>query len=248
MPSKAKANGIDSVRMHSKINEYIQTLTKSKHLKQEKSGNIIITTFLVPNTNYSLQHTTNSGKTDLQLIGFSGLTQTFNGSGADFVSGLKYTLPILNGNKELISWFSDDKVSKDSLLLESIIKAMATEFPLILNVFSSISTWSLNEITTNFYGFDSKSKRMMYKMVIKSVKAGFLQSTSTFTFSAKDADNVSISYTRTYPFSDIMTEVGLNGIKPFVLLHMKVADPAITLATCYRELEQRIDKLLIRML
>ena len=242
MPKKAKE--IDSVKMHSKINAYIQTLTNSEPKKQEKSGNITITTFLVPNTNYSLQHTTNSGKTDLQLIGFSGLTQTFNGSGADFVSGLKYTLPILNRNDELISWFSDDKESKDSLLLKSIIKAMATEFPVILNVFSSISTWSLKEITTNFYGFDSKSKRMMYKMVIKSVenKPGLIQNTSTFTFSAKDAGNVLISCAGY--FSNTDKEVDFNGIKPFVLANMKIAP---SLQTCYRELEQRIDKILIMM-
>jgi hypothetical protein len=122
---------------------------------------------------------------------------------------------------------------------------MATEFPLIINVFSSISTWSLQGITTNFYGFDSKSKRMIYKMVIKCVenKPGILQNTSTFTFSAKDAGNVSISYARTL-FPDIKTVVDLNRIKPFVLANMKIAP---SLKTCYIELEQRIDKILIRM-
>ncbi len=133
MLKKAKAKGIDSVKMHSKINSYIQTLTNSGPSKQEKSGNIIITTFPVPNTPYSLGHTTNSNETELELVGSFRCTQTFYGSGEDFVNGLKYTLPILNGNDELISWFSDDKKSKDSLLLESIIKAMATEFPLIIS-------------------------------------------------------------------------------------------------------------------
>ena len=193
-------------------------------------------------------HTTNSGETVLELTGLNTYTQTFDEKG-ESVNGLKCTLPIFKSGKELISWFSDDKESKDSLLLKSIIKAMATEFPVILNVFSSIGTCSLKEITTNFYGFDSKSKRMMYKMVIKSVenKQGLMQNTSTFTFSAKDTDNVSISYARTFPFSDIMTEVDFKGIEPFVLLHMKVADPAKPLETCYKELEQRIDNILIRM-
>ena len=241
MPKKAKE--IDSGQMHSKINAYIQTLTNSEPIKQEKSGNIIITTFPVQNTPYFLVHTTNSGETVLGLTGLNTYTQTFDEKG-ESVNGLKCTLPIFKSGKELISWFSDDIESKDSLLLKSIIKVMATEFPLIINVFSSISTWSLQGITTNFYGFDSKSKRMKYKMVIKSVenKPGLIQNTSTFTFSAKDAGNVLISCAGY--FSNTDKEVDFNGIKPFVLENMHVAKP---LETCYIELEQRIDKILIRM-
>ena len=266
--SMAPKYSIDQmIAVHNKLKAYILTkkLLTSSDPTTTTQGETV-TEFVINGMTLKLQLKTSPlsvGKgppfgSVLSFYNFSNI-RTFDmiprGDGAK-TFGSSYHLPLFAESYDehyLISGLLDETPKDEYKFLISIIDVMAVELPQIINVFNPINTWQ-HSIRVKFDGYNRGKNRSFYEADVDSDQtSGFLMYPGKQKFTLVASDDVSQILIKCNALTGFAPKtVPFSEIKQIVTDYMKLTPPpppvAVPLATCYRELEQRIDKLLIRML
>jgi hypothetical protein len=253
------------IAVHNKLKAYILTKTLSTSSDPTTNNGDTVTEFVINGMTLKLRLKTSPLSVDkgppfesvLSFYNFSNIHKFDmfpRGEGAK-TFGSSYHLPLFVESYDehyLILGILDGTPNDEYRFLISIIDVMAVELPLIINVFNPINTWN-HSIRVKFDGYNRGKNRSFYEADVDSDQtSGFLvyPGKQKFTFVARDdVSQILIKCNaltgfapKTVPFCDI---------EKIVTAYMKLPPPppvTVPLAICYRELEQRIDKLLIRML
>ena len=249
----------DMINVHDKLKTYILTKTSSKSSDPTTGKKSCITVFEISGLTLKLRLTTSplSGSKcppfesvlsfDSNINEFKMLPR-LDGNDA---FGKSYPIPLFiksyDGGYYIIPGLLDNDTKQDEYSrLKSIIDVMAVELPWIINVFTSINTWT-HSMRVHFTNYNKKANRSYYEAYVDSNQTSgysIYPGKQQLIFRARDDVNqIQIIFNAMAPFRT----VPFNEIQRTVIAYMKLP-VAVPLATCYRELEQRIDKLLIRML
>jgi hypothetical protein len=252
----------DMINVHDKLKTYILTKTSSTSSDPNANKNNCITEFAINGMTLKLKLKTSTlsvgkGPPFESVLSFDSNIKEFimfprlDGENA---FGKSYPIPLFiksyDGGYYIIPGLLDNDTKQDEYSrLKSIIDVMAVELPWIINVFTSINTWT-HSMRVHFTGYNTGTNRSYYKADVESSQiSGYTMFAghTKLTFRARDDVN-KIEIIFNTVIGNAPKTVLLSEIQRTVTAFMNLPPLSVPLATCYRELEQRIDKLLIRML